>query len=102
MATFRASGLWPLRAATAPQIVRELDAALHDEALGRNALAGVTQPVLQVTGSRSPARFRAAVAALHARLADGRLETIEGARHAAHHSHPDAFASALRRFVDGR
>ena len=101
LTAFRASDLWPRRAATAPQIVRELDAALHDDAIGLEALSRVTRPVLQLTGSRSPARFGDAAAALHARLAGGQLVTIEGALHAAHHSHPAAFAEALRRFADG-
>jgi pimeloyl-ACP methyl ester carboxylesterase len=98
---FRASPLWPVRTATAPQIVRELDAVLHDDAIGIDRLAGVRQPVLQLTGSRSPARFGDGAAALHVRLARGRLETIDGALHAAHHSHARAFAGALRRFADG-
>ena len=29
-------------------------------------------------------------------LGDGRIVVIEGARHAAHHTHPDAFADAIR------
>jgi len=101
LGAFRASDLWPRRAATAPLIVREMDAVLHDDAIGIEALAGITQPVLQVTGSRSPAGFRDGAAALDARLARGRLEVIEGARHNAHHTHPDAFARAVRRFAEG-
>lgn len=101
LAAFRASELWARRAAGAPLIVRELDAVLHADAIGIDALAGVAQPVLQLAGSRSPARFRDAAVALHARLANGRLETIEGARHNAHHTHPEAFARSLRRFADG-
>ena len=101
LAAFRASGLWAVRAAGAPLIVRELDAALHDPAIGADALSLVTQPVLQLAGSRSPARFREAAAALDARLACGRLETIDGARHNAHHTHAEAFAQAVRRFAEG-
>jgi pimeloyl-ACP methyl ester carboxylesterase len=102
LAAFRASGLWPRRAAIAPQIVREMDAVLHDAAIGLDALAGVTRPVLQVTGSRSPAAFRHGAAELDARLAHGRLEVIDGARHNAHHTHPEAFARVVRRFAEGR
>jgi pimeloyl-ACP methyl ester carboxylesterase len=102
LAAFRASDLWPHRAATAPLIVREMDAVLHDAAIGLDALAGVTRPVLQVTGSRSPAAFRDGAAKLDARLAHGRLEVIDGARHNAHHTHPGAFARVARRFAEGR
>ena len=101
LAAFRTGPLWAIRTATAPRIVREMDAVLHDPAIGFEALAGVTQPVLQLIGSASPATFRAGAADLDARLAHGRLETIEGARHNAHHTHPEAFAAALRRFADG-
>jgi pimeloyl-ACP methyl ester carboxylesterase len=102
LAAFRATDLWPVRAATAPLIVRELDAALHDETIGMDALAMVAQPVIQLTGSSSPGRFRDDAVALHERLAAGRLETIDGARHNAHHTHPGAFAAVLRRVADGR
>ena len=87
LAAFRADPIWPLRAAAAPTILRELDAAERDPAAGLEALAGVTVPVLQLVGSESPASFRTGAAALDARLADGRLEVIDGARHGAHHSH---------------
>ena len=36
-------------------------------------------------------------AALDERLADGRVVVIPGARHAAHHTHPDAFVEAVAR-----
>jgi pimeloyl-ACP methyl ester carboxylesterase len=101
LAAFRSSDLWPLRAATAPTIVRELDAALHDEAIAGDLLATVTVPVLQLTGSQSPAWFRDRAADLHRRLRDCRLVAIDGARHAAHHSHPAAFIAALEGFLAG-
>ena len=41
---FRASPLWPVRVATAPQIVRELDAALHDPAIGLEASRASRSP----------------------------------------------------------
>jgi pimeloyl-ACP methyl ester carboxylesterase len=88
LAAFRADPVWPLRVAAAPTIVRELDAADHAPAVSAEALAGVIVPVLQVVGSESRASFRDGAAALDARLACGRLEIIECARHAAHHSHP--------------
>ena len=66
-----------------------------------DALAAVRVPVLQLAGSASPSSFRAAAAALDARLADGRLVIIDGARHAAHHSHPAELLALVEAFVTG-
>jgi len=96
---FRADPVWPLRVAAAPTIVRELEGADDAPELGLEALARITAPVLQLVGSDSPARFGDGARALDARLADGRLVTIDGARHAAHHSHPDAFVEEIERFL---
>jgi pimeloyl-ACP methyl ester carboxylesterase len=95
LAAFRASDLWAARAATAPQIVRELDSALHDPAIGLEALAGVGIPVLQLAGTESPARFRDGILALDRRLTRGRVEFVTGARHNAHHSHAASFSAAV-------
>jgi pimeloyl-ACP methyl ester carboxylesterase len=96
---FRADPIWPRRAAAAPTIVRELEAADGATETSLDALARVTVPVLQLVGSASPDAFRAAARALDARLADGRLEVIDGARHAAHHSHPEAFIGRVEAFL---
>jgi pimeloyl-ACP methyl ester carboxylesterase len=95
LAAFRASELWAMRARTAPQIVRELDAALHDPDIGMEALARVGVPVLQLAGTESAARFRDGVVALDRRITHGRVEFVAGARHNAHHSHAEAFAVAV-------
>jgi pimeloyl-ACP methyl ester carboxylesterase len=100
LAAFRVDPIWPLRAAAGPTIVRELEAAENDPAIGREALARVTVPVLQLVGSASPAWFRDGAAALDSRLVDGRLEVVEGARHAAHHSHPIEFVARVEAFLD--
>lgn len=99
LAAFRADPIWALRAAAAPTIVRELEAAEDDPAVGLEALARVTVPVLQLVGSAGTAGFRAGAERLDARLAEGRLVIVEGARHAAHHSHPDAFIGLVERFL---
>ena len=101
LAAFQSNPIWPARAATAPTIVRELDAAAHDPAIGFDALAATEVPVLQLVGGASAAWFRDGATALDRRLAHGRLVVIEGARHAAHHSHPDAFLAAALNFTDG-
>ena len=99
LAAFRADPIWSLRSAAAPTIVRELDAADAAPEVSMDSLAGVRVPVLQVAGSASPASFREAAAALDARLADGRLAIIEGARHAAHHSHPADLITLIEGFL---
>ncbi len=98
---FRADPIWPLRAAAAPTIVRELEAAESAPEASLDALARVTVPVLQLVGSDTTVPFGAAALALDARLADGRVEVIAGARHAAHHSHPAEFLARVEAFLAG-
>lgn len=98
LAAYRANPVWPIRAAAAGTILRELEAEV-DPAASLEVLGSVHQPVLQILGSASIGVFRDATLALDARLADGRIVVIEGARHAAHHTHPDAFVDAIRTFL---
>ena len=98
LAGYRANPVWPVRMAAAGTILRELEAEL-DPAASLEALGGVRQPVLQILGSDSMAVFRDATSALDERLADGRVVVIDGARHAAHHTHPKAFVDAIRAFL---
>jgi pimeloyl-ACP methyl ester carboxylesterase len=100
MARFRADPVWPLRVAAAFTIPRELDAE-RSPAASLEALGGVRVPVLQLLGTASRPAFRDATVALDARLAHGSVERIEGAAHAAHHTHPDAFVDAIEAFLDG-
>lgn len=95
---FRADPIWPMRVAAAHTIPRELDAE-GSAAASLDALGAVRQPVLQLLGSESRPIFRAATTALDARLRDGRVVEIAGAKHAAHHTHPDEVAEAVRAFV---
>ncbi|HKG56989.1 MAG TPA: alpha/beta hydrolase [Candidatus Limnocylindrales bacterium] len=97
---YRANPVWPARVAAAHTIVRELEAELS-AAAGLDALAGVRQPVLQVLGGDSLPAFGEATEALDARLADGRVVVIDGARHAAHHTHPDRFVAEVEAFIAG-
>jgi len=99
LARYRADPIWPRRAEAAHTIVRELDAEASPEA-SLDALGGVRQPVLQVLGGASRPAFRLATEALDARLANGRIVVIDGAKHAAHHSHPDPFVDAVSAFID--
>lgn len=96
--TYRSNPVWPARVSTAPTLLRELRGEAS-AAVGLDALGGVAIPVLQVLGGASLPVFDAATRALDARLADGRVVVIEGARHAAHHTHPDAFLEAVETFL---
>jgi pimeloyl-ACP methyl ester carboxylesterase len=99
LAAYRADPVWPLRTAAAGTILRELEAET-DPVAAVDRLGAVRQPVLQVLGGASLPVFRTATEALDARLADGRIVVIDGARHAAHHTHPDEFVAAVEAFLD--
>lgn len=98
LAAFRADPIWPRRAAAVDTTIRELRAETSP-AGSLDALGAVTQPVLQIVGGASSEAFAAATRALDKRLRDGRVITIAGARHAAHHSHPTEFAAAIEAFL---
>jgi pimeloyl-ACP methyl ester carboxylesterase len=98
LAAYRADPIWPVRAAAAGTILRELEAEA-DPAASLDRLGMVRQPVLQILGGESIAVFRDATVALDERLADGGIVVIDGARHAAHHTHPDAVVEAVRHFA---
>ncbi len=100
LTAFRADPIWERRAGAGPTIVRELEAAVSAPALALEALARVRVPVLQLVGSASPSRFLDGARALATRLADGRLEVIDGARHGAHHSHAAEFCARVEAFLD--
>ena len=95
---YRADPVWPTRVAAAFTIPRELEAEVTPPA-SLDALGRVRQPVLQLLGSASLPVFREATVALDERLADGRVVVIDGAKHAAHHTHPDAVVTAIRAFL---
>lgn len=97
IAAFRADPIWPARVAAAGTIVRELEAAGRDVP---ERFAGVRIPVLLLAGTESPPVFRAGSRALAALLPDARVVLVEGARHAAHHSHPERFVAEVVAFLD--
>jgi pimeloyl-ACP methyl ester carboxylesterase len=98
LADYRADPIWPVRAAAAGTILRELEAEA-DPAASLERLGSVRQPVLQLLGGESLPIFREATVALDERLADGRIVVIAGARHAAHHTHPDEVVRAIEGFL---
>jgi pimeloyl-ACP methyl ester carboxylesterase len=98
LAAYRADPIWPVRAAAAGTILRELDAEA-DPAASLDRLGAVRQPVLQLLGGDSLPVFRESTEALDRRLLDGRIVVIAGSRHAAHHTHPEAVVAAVEAFL---
>ena len=99
IAAYQDDPVWPLRVAAAHTIPRELRAEGRSGEAGLESLANVRQPVLQVLGGESKTEFAEATAALDDRLVDGRVVVIPGARHAAHHTHPEALIEAIDTFL---
>lgn len=99
LAAYKNDPIWPIRAAAATTIVRELGAEATD-AGNLDTLGAVRQPVLQLLGGGSLPPFASATRALDARLVDGRVVVIPGARHAAHHTHPVDVVRAVHSFLD--
>ncbi len=100
LAAYRADPIWPRRVRAAPTIAREL-LVEAGEAAGLEQLGRVRQPVLQLLGGDSKPEFGIATRALDARLADGRIVVLPGAKHAAHHTHPAAVVAAVTSFLAG-
>jgi len=98
LAAFRADPIWLRRAAAVGSTIRELRAEVSPAA-SLAALGDVRQPVLQILGGDSADAFRAATEALDDQLANGRVVTIAGARHAAHHTHAREFVAAIEAFL---
>lgn len=98
LAAYQADPIWPVRAAAAGTILRELEAEA-DPAASLDRLGAVRQPVLQLLGGASLRVFRDATVALDDRLDDGRIVVIDGARHAAHHTHAREVVAAVRTFL---
>jgi pimeloyl-ACP methyl ester carboxylesterase len=97
---YRAEPVWPTRVAAAHTILRELEAETSPGA-SIEALAAVRVPVLLILGGTSRSPFGVGTRAFADRLADAEVVTIEGAAHAAHHTHVAEFVAAVEAFLDG-
>jgi pimeloyl-ACP methyl ester carboxylesterase len=96
---YRANPVWPARVAAAHTILREIEAETSSAA-SLEALAAVTIPVLLLFGSTSRSPFRIGTDALAARLGHADVHVIEGAAHAAHHTHAAEFVAVVEAFLD--
>ena len=99
LADYRANPVWSARVEAAPTILREIEAETSPAA-SLDALGLATDPVLLILGSASRSPFRLGTDALAARLARGEVAVIEGAAHAAHHTHPAEFVRVVETFLD--
>jgi pimeloyl-ACP methyl ester carboxylesterase len=99
LARYRADPVWPARVAAADTILREVEAETSPAA-GIEALAAVRVPVLLILGAASRSPFAVGTRAFAARLADAEVAVIDGAAHAAHHTHVAAFVAAVESFLD--
>jgi pimeloyl-ACP methyl ester carboxylesterase len=95
---FESSPTYPRRVAAAATVIRELRAGIGDP-FDLRRFAALRRPVLQLVGGASDPRFGAAARDLAAILPDARTVVIEGARHAAHHTHPESFVAAVTGFT---
>jgi pimeloyl-ACP methyl ester carboxylesterase len=99
MDAYRREPVWPARVAAAPTILREIEAEAG-MAASIEALRRATAQVLLLLGSASRSPFRIGTDALAAALPDARVHVIDGAAHAAHHTHVEAFVGRVVEFLD--
>lgn len=100
LAAYRTAPTWPTRVADAPTVVREMWAEAGEDA-GPERYAAIRIPVLQIVGGDSTPLFTDGTWALDRLLPHGRVVVIPGARHAAHHTHPERFVAEIRTFLEG-
>jgi pimeloyl-ACP methyl ester carboxylesterase len=96
---YRVNPVWPARVEAAHTILREVEAEASPAA-SLDALGAVQVPVLLVLGSISRSPFRIGTDALAARLPNARVHVLEGAAHAAHHTHAGEFVAVVEAFLD--
>ena len=101
LAAYRLAPSWPARVAAAPTVVREMWAEAAEDA-GPERYADIRIPVLQIIGGDSTPVFSDGTWALDRRLANGHVAIIPGAKHAAHHTHPERFVAEVRAFTESR
>lgn len=100
LTAYRESPTWATRVEAAPTLVREMWAEAAEEA-GPERYAAIRIPVLQLIGGESGPLFTDGTWALDRLLPDGRVVVIPGAKHAAHHTHPERFVAEVLAFLDG-
>jgi pimeloyl-ACP methyl ester carboxylesterase len=99
LAAYRANPVWPSRVAAAHTILREVEAEATPRA-SLDILGKAAAPVLLLLGSTSRSPFRIGTDALADRLGHAEVHVIEGAAHAAHHTHAAEFVSVVEAFLD--
>lgn len=101
IAALRADPAWEGRVAAAHTILRE-GAVLEDFVYDPARYAGLTLPILLLTGDRSSALFASATYRLHADLPDARMEVMAGQDHIAMDTAPALFVRLVTDFLAAR
>lgn len=100
LAAMRAQAAWPARAAAIHRLTREVR-AVFENTFDAGEAAGITVPVLVLTGAESPAEIKDDPDAVVAALPDARLVAIQGQQHLADVLVPDVFAEHVVSFLRG-
>ncbi|GAB3881275.1 alpha/beta fold hydrolase [Terrabacter terrigena] len=82
--------------ANASSILGEIEAGTGERELGRRAIAGITCPVLWLTGDRSAKSFSAAARRTNRKHPNIILVPVQGSGHVIQHDRPDAVVEAVR------
>ena len=98
LTAFRQLPAWPARVAAAHTIVREARATTSFR-WDPESYAGLSVPVLLLSGSTSPEFLRTATAAQADALPDVRVTVLEGQAHTAMDTAPELFADAVISFL---
>jgi pimeloyl-ACP methyl ester carboxylesterase len=94
------SEVWRVRVAAAWSVVRECQADEEFPRVSAALLAGISQPVLVLSGERNVPAKRELAAGLAAMIPGAVLDSLSGEGHAAHHTSPAALASRCLRFFE--
>ncbi len=99
LAAYRDDPVWPVRVAAAPRSSASWERRwVRGRRRSRRWRRSASRSC-SCSAATAGRNSRAATRALDARLADGRVVVIPGARHAAHHTHPDAVVAAVTGFL---
>jgi pimeloyl-ACP methyl ester carboxylesterase len=98
-------GAWEKRTPEQRQVMRDNvttgPACAQRPAFTPGDVASLAMPILAMTGSASPARYRLMLEAMRARNPNVReIVTLEGAAHGMQRDRPEAFNAAVRAFVE--
>ncbi len=92
------SPIWPQRSAATSTLGRELRAA-YEFRIEEKVLRECKLPCLILLGGESPVPFQISAQYLHAHIPDSKLEILDGEKHRAMDTKPDALAKTIAGFL---